>query len=71
MDTKKFKFIDLFSGIGAFHIALQDLGGECVFASEIDPHAIETYKENFNIDSNHNICEIKAEDIPEHDVIER
>lgn len=66
---KKFKFIDLFSGIGAFHLALKDLGGECVFASEIDPYAIETYKENFGIDSNHNICDIKAEDIPEHDVL--
>lgn len=69
MDKKSFKFVDLFSGIGAFHLALKDLGGECVFASEIDPHAIETYKENFNIDSNHNICEVKAEDIPEHDVL--
>ena len=64
-----FKFIDLFSGIGAFHLALQSLGGECVFASEIDPYAIETYKENFNIDSNNDICKVKAEDIPEHDVL--
>ena len=66
---EKFKFIDLFSGIGAFHLALKDLGGECVFASEIDPYAIETYKENFGIDSNHNICDIKAEDVPKHDVL--
>ena len=64
-----FTFIDLFAGIGAFHLALKELGGECVFASEIDKYAIETYKENFNIDSNCNIFDIKAEDIPKHDVL--
>ena len=51
----KFKFIDLFSGIGGFHQALSNLGGECVFASEIDKYAIETYKLNYNIDSGINI----------------
>lgn len=64
-----FKFVDLFSGIGAFHLALEALGGECVFASEIDHYAIETYKENFNMDSNHNICNVQPEDIPPHDVL--
>ena len=65
----KFKFIDLFSGIGAFHQAMVSLGGECVFASDIDKWAIETYYKNYNIDSAHNICETKEEDIPEHDVL--
>lgn len=65
----KFKFIDLFAGIGAFHIAMESLGGECVFASEIDKYAIETYAENFNIDSNNDIIKTKAEDIPKHDVL--
>ena len=41
------KFIDLFAGIGGFHLALHDLGHECVFASEIDKNARITYKENF------------------------
>ena len=65
----KFTFIDLFSGIGAFHIALQDLGGECVFASEIDSDAIETYRENFNMDARHNMLDIDPKDIPKHDVL--
>lgn len=66
---KDFKFIDLFSGIGGFHQAMKNLGGKCVFASEIDPYAIESYKENYGIDSSHNIVETKAEDIPQHDVL--
>lgn len=41
------RFIDLFSGIGGFHLALHRLGAECVFASEIDRHARETYIHNF------------------------
>ena len=66
---KKFKFIDLFSGIGAFHIALESLGGECVFASEIDKNAIYTYKENFGMDSKHDITKVNEKDIPAHDVL--
>lgn len=43
---RSMKFIDLFSGIGGFHLALHNLGGECVFASEIDQHARATYRHN-------------------------
>lgn len=42
-----FTFIDLFAGIGGFRIALQELGGKCVFSSEWDPHSKETYFNNF------------------------
>ena len=43
----KFKFIDLFAGIGGFRLALQNLGGKCVFTSEWDKEAKKTYKANF------------------------
>jgi len=66
---KKFKFIDLFSGIGGFHQAMEQLGGECVFASDIDPYAVETYKENYGIDSNINIRDVDEKKIPKHDVL--
>lgn len=44
---KNLKFIDLFAGIGGFHIALKSLGMECVFTSEIDKFARKTYLANF------------------------
>jgi DNA (cytosine-5)-methyltransferase 1 len=45
--SPKFKFIDLFAGIGGFRIALQSLGGECVFSSEWDAQSQKTYQANF------------------------
>ena len=66
---KSFKFIDLFSGIGGFHQAMEQLGGKCILASEIDEAAIETYKENYNIDSAINIRDINEKDIPNFDVL--
>lgn len=44
---ERFTFIDLFAGIGGFRIAMQNLGGRCVFSSEWDDKARKTYKENF------------------------
>ena len=44
----RFSFIDLFSGIGGFRIALEKLGGKCIGFSEIDKSAIEVYRDNFN-----------------------
>lgn len=45
--NKKITFIDLFAGIGGFHLALHDLGGECVFVNEFDGNARKTYEHNF------------------------
>lgn len=66
---KNFRFIDLFSGIGAFHQAMRQLGGECVFASEIDGRCIEVYKNNYHIDSGVDITKVNEKDIPIHDVL--
>ena len=43
----KYNFIDLFAGIGGFHLALNSLGMKCVFSCEIDNHARKTYLANF------------------------
>ena len=64
-----FKFIDLFAGIGGFHQAMTQLGGECVFASEIDKFAASVYKNNYGIDPLSDITEVDEKNIPEHDVL--
>jgi DNA (cytosine-5)-methyltransferase 1 len=46
-EKPQFKFIDLFAGIGGFRLAMQNLGGKCVFTSEWDKEAKRTYKANF------------------------
>lgn len=66
---KGFKFIDLFCGIGGFHQAMTSLGGQCVFASDIDRHCQQTYKENYGIDVAGDITKIHEADIPSFDVL--
>lgn len=63
------KFIDLFCGIGGFRIALEQLGGECVFSSDIDKSARETYKLNFGEEPYGDITTIEAKDIPDHNIL--
>ncbi|MGL5014741.1 MAG: DNA cytosine methyltransferase [Bacteroidales bacterium] len=43
----KFTFIDLFAGIGGFRMAMQSLGGKCIFSSELDSQAKKTYLHNY------------------------
>jgi DNA (cytosine-5)-methyltransferase 1 len=66
---KNYKFIDLFSGIGGFHLALSSYGAECVFASEWDKYASNTYQKNFGIKPYGDITKIEVENIPPHDIL--
>jgi len=74
----KYKFIDLFAGIGGFHLALHNLSAECVFASEWDEKARKTYEMNFKsvspkLFSSGNfvgdITEVNKKSIPDFDIL--
>lgn len=76
--TGKFKFIDLFAGIGGFHLGLHYAGGECVFASEWDNNARKTYELNLKkIDRSifeknlfaGDITKVSPSDIPDFDIL--
>lgn len=62
-------FIDLFSGIGAYHQALSSYGASCVFACDVDRKARETYKLNYGITPQTDITAITATAIPKHDIL--
>lgn len=47
MTKKKYMFIDLFAGIGSFHQAMHFVGAECVFASEWNKYARQSYEANY------------------------
>ena len=67
-----FKYVDLFAGIGGFHAALGALGGNCVYASEIDNHAAKVYQRNWGIKPEGDITLAANDsnmDVPEHDVL--
>ena len=64
-----FTFIDLFAGIGGFHQAAVQHGGECVFACEIDAHAQHAYKTNYGIVPYGDITTLDAANVPDHDVL--
>lgn len=67
----RYRFIDLFAGIGGIRMAFEDMGGRCVFTSEWDSYAQKTYAENFpgGHQINGDITKIEAGDIPDHDVL--
>ncbi len=63
------RFIDLFAGIGGFRIALESVGAKCVFSSEIDKGACETYERNFGEMPNGDITKIAESEVPDHDIL--
>jgi DNA (cytosine-5)-methyltransferase 1 len=63
------KFIDLFCGIGGFRIAFESVGGECVFSSDIDKYACETYRANFNEYPLNDITKINEKELPDFDIL--
>ncbi len=65
----KFNYVSLFSGIGGFETALNRLGGNCVLASEIDKFANQSYEALYGEPTAGDITAIKAEDVPDHDVL--
>jgi len=63
------RFIDLFAGLGGFHVGLSRLGHECVFASELDPDLQRVYEMNFGIRPSGDIRAVRLSDIPPHDIL--
>jgi DNA (cytosine-5)-methyltransferase 1 len=68
-NKSKFKFIDLFAGVGGIRMPFQELNGECVFSSEWDKFAQKTYAVNYGELPKGDITTISSKDIPEHDIL--
>jgi DNA (cytosine-5)-methyltransferase 1 len=66
---RSFRFIDLFAGIGGMRLGFESVGGECVFSSEWNTLAQDTYKANFGERPAGDITKINADDIPDHDIL--
>ena len=70
-ETKEFRTIDMFAGIGGVRLGFEENGGTCVFTSEWDKYAKKTYIENFGEGHEFagDITQIAAADVPDHDVL--
>jgi len=68
---RSFRFIDLFAGIGGTRLGFERVGGQCVFTSEWDKFAVQTYRTNF--EDRHEIAgditQVPADEIPQHDIL--
>lgn len=65
----KFRYIDLFAGIGGIRIPFQELGGKCVFTSEWDSFAQKTYGINFGGEIAGDITQVDPDSIPDFDIL--
>lgn len=68
-EDDSFRFIDLFAGIGGMRIAYERAGGKCVYSSEWNKYSQQTYFANFGEQPEGDITQVKAEDIPDHDIL--
>ena len=68
-EWNNFTFIDLFAGIGGIRLAFESVGGRCVFSSEIDAAACDTYEKNFGERPAGDITKINAANIPNFDIL--
>lgn len=66
---KELKFIDLFAGIGGIRLGFESIGGKCVFSSEWDKYAQDTYQANFAERPVGDITTINPNTIPNHDIL--
>jgi len=64
-----FRFIDLFAGLGGFHLAAASLGGHCVFASELQEDLRSIYQKNFETPVVGDIRAVAVDDVPDHDLL--
>lgn len=64
-----YRFIDLFAGIGGFHLALESFGARCVYANEWDKFAQDVYYSNFGILPEGDITKVDESTIPDHDIL--
>ena len=75
MYKEKLKFIDLFCGIGGFRVAFEEaceennIESECVFSSDIDKYAQDSYEANFGERPSGDITQIDEKSIPDHDIL--
>lgn len=62
-------FIDLFAGLGGFHLALRSLGAKCVYANEWDESVQQVYNDNFEIVPDGDITQVDERSVPDHDIL--
>jgi site-specific DNA-cytosine methylase len=63
------RFVDLFAGLGGFHLALEQAGHRCVFASELDSSLQDIYTKNFGLTPSGDIRKVPVATIPAHDIL--
>lgn len=66
---QRLRFIDLFAGLGGFHLALKALGHQCVFACEIAEDLATLYEQNFGLRPQRNIRALDITSVPAHDIL--